>query len=97
MMRPSLALRLVLTLGLAAAGSTATSQPLSPAGPQLDARFRLAMEAAFGRADTNQDGQLSRQEAEHFPAIAARFDALDVDKNNQLSLTEFEAGYTASS
>ncbi len=88
-------LRLALSFGLAGLAAVVSAQGQAPA--QLDARFRLAMEAAFERADLNHDGRLSRQEAEHFPAIAARFDALDQDRDSQLSLAEFEAGYTASS
>jgi hypothetical protein len=87
------ALRTLAFAGLA----IVTSSQAQTVAPQLDARFRLAMEAAFSRADTDHDGRLSRQEAEHFPGIAARFDALDTNKDNQLSMVEFEAGYTASS
>lgn len=45
--------------------------------------------AAFQRADLNRDGQLSREEAEHLPSVAAQFEQWDLDGNGQLSLLEF--------
>jgi hypothetical protein len=56
------------------------------------ARERIAMEAAFARADVNNDGKLSRAEAAHLPAIEARFDELDTDHDGFLSIDEFIAG-----
>jgi EF hand len=97
MKRFQLSGRIAQHLALAGLVMVTSAQAQTAVAPQLDARFRLAMEAAFSRADTDHDGRLSRQEAEHFPAIAARFDALDVNRDNQLSMSEFEAGYTASS
>lgn len=51
-----------------------------------------AASAAFDRADTNKDGQLSPQEAAKLPAIGQRFKELDTDKNGMLSREEFEKG-----
>lgn len=48
--------------------------------------------AAFARADANQDGQLSPAEAASFPAIGNRFKELDRDRDGSLSLQEFQAG-----
>lgn len=45
--------------------------------------------AAFARADTNRDGQLSPQEAVMLPAISEKFEALDRNKDKFLSLEEF--------
>jgi len=56
------------------------------------ARERMAMEAAFARADTNGDGRLSRAEAVHLPAIEARFDELDTNHDGFLSVEEFIIG-----
>lgn len=60
----------------------------------LSAVEREAIEAAFARADTNSDGKLSRDEAQRFPEIAARFDELDTDRDGFLSLIEFSVGAT---
>lgn len=64
----------------------------SPAWAELSAVDRQAIEAAFARGDGNGDGQLSRDEAQRFPEIAARFDALDLDHDGFLSLVEFSVG-----
>jgi EF hand len=66
----------------------------TPASAELSAVDREAIEAAFARADTNGDGKLSREEAQRFPEIAARFDELDRDRDGFLSLIEFSVGAT---
>jgi EF hand len=47
------------------------------------------LDAAFKRADTNGDGHLSRQEAEHFPALVPHFDQIDGNHDHRLSPDEF--------
>ena len=47
------------------------------------------VEAAFQRADTSRDGQLSRQETERFPALAQRFEQVDSNGDHFLSPDEF--------
>ena len=47
------------------------------------------LDAAFNRADANHDGQLSRAEAEHFPAVAQRFEQIDGNRDGFLSREEF--------
>ena len=56
---------------------------------------RAAIEAAFGRADANKDGMLSKDEAVRLPAIAAKFAQLDLNKDGMLNPEEFAAGYSA--
>jgi phosphodiesterase/alkaline phosphatase D-like protein len=46
------------------------------------------VEAAFGRADANKDGKLDRQEAEHLPAVALRFEQIDTNHDSFISLAE---------
>jgi hypothetical protein len=58
---------------------------------KLTARDRAAIEAAFAKVDTNNDGKLSRDEAADFPEFALKFDALDRNKDGLLSLDEFAA------
>ena len=58
---------------------------------------RATIEAAFAKADANADGKLSKDEAVKLPAIAAKFDALDKNKDGALDLAEFAAGYSAAS
>ncbi len=65
-----------------------------PVCAEMSAVDREAIEAAFARADSNGDGKLSRDEAQRFPEIAARFDELDRDHDGVLSLIEFSVGAT---
>ena len=46
-------------------------------------------DAAFNRADTNRDGRLNREEAEHFPALSQRFDVIDANRDSFISREEF--------
>lgn len=44
---------------------------------------------AFERSDKNGDGKLSKEEAESLPAIAQRFEQIDVDKDGMISKAEY--------
>ncbi len=84
------------TLATACAGlATATlAQDKAPAAP-ADAKARMAVEAAFAKADANGDGKVSREEAAKVAAIGTKFDTLDKDKDGVLTLAEFSAGFSA--
>lgn len=83
------ACRAVLATSLAAFALAAAAQTPKPA---VSAE---AVAAAFKRADTNQDGKLSKEEAARLPAIAEKFDQLDTNHDGFLSLEEFAVGFAA--
>ncbi len=86
----------------AARAQTAPSSPASPTSPPSQMAPSTApsaavpqnrataqdVEAAFNRADANKDGKLDRQEAEHFPAVAQRFEQIDANRDTFISLAE---------
>ena len=76
----------LLTLGTAAA---LHAQPAPGAAIPANRATPQDLEAAFKRADVNQDGKLSRQEAERFPAVAQRFEQIDSNRDSFISLDEF--------
>jgi hypothetical protein len=74
------------------ASPTSPPSQMSPSGtpgavPQNRATAQ-DIEAAFNRADANKDGKLDRQEAEHFPAVAQRFEQIDTNRDTFISLAE---------
>lgn len=74
-----------------ASKSTAQSGSGFSVGPSSGG-VSTAAAAAFDKADSNKDGQLSAQEAATLPAISQRFKELDTDKNGSLSRAEFDKG-----
>jgi hypothetical protein len=96
---------LLAALVMGAAHSAQAQTPSSAASPAYSPPSQTAMsvtsvgippnkaphdlDAAFKRADTNRDGQLSRQEIEHFPALTHRFEQLDGNSDGALSPDEF--------
>mgnify|MGYP003941413039 CR=1 FL=1 len=99
---PGFELRSVLLIAALAAGAAgaarAQTAPASPNSPpsQMEAPAAVPqnrtttkdVEAAFSRADANKDGKLDRQEAEHLPAVAQRFDQIDTNHDSFISLAE---------
>ncbi len=81
------------TLATACTGFAAATLAQTAAAPAPDAKARMAVEAAFSKADANGDGKLSKDEAAKMPEISAKFEALDRDKDGALTLAEFAAGY----
>ena len=69
-------LLLALLLGTSATGIALAAEPASPS-PQRPAKL-----------DTNNDGYIDRSEAAAAPRLAARFDALDANKDGRLSREE---------
>jgi len=51
---------------------------------------REQLDLAFKRADTNADGQISREEAALLPGLSRRFDQLDTNKDGSISSAEFD-------
>lgn len=49
------------------------------------------LEAAFKKADTDNDGTLTKDEAKSMPRVAKNFDAIDTDKDGTVSLREIRA------
>lgn len=94
----------------AARAQTAPPSPASPTSPPSQMAPSAApstavpqnrttpkdVEAAFGRADTNKDGKLDRQEAEHLPAVAQRFEQIDANHDTFISLAELTKAATGS-
>lgn len=101
---------LMAALAVGAAGAaraqTAPPSPASPTSPPSQMAPSAAVpqnrttpkdvEAAFGRADANKDGKLDRQEAEHLPAVAQRFEQIDTNHDTFISLAELTKAATGS-
>ena len=49
------------------------------------------LEAAFKKADTDNDGTLTKDEAKSMPRVAKHFAAIDTDKDGTVSLDEIRA------
>ena len=88
------------TLTRSSIAAAAAAFALICGGPAIAAepmaKDKVAIEAAFAKADANADGKLSKEEAAMLPAVAAKFAELDKNKDGFLTLAEFAAGYTAS-
>lgn len=72
--------------------SARTTQQGSAASGAGAGQGRAGTAAPFERADINQDGKLSVQEAAQLPALVQRFHQLDADKDGSLSPAEFAKG-----
>jgi hypothetical protein len=85
--RSSLVAAVMAAMALSAVGQSKPAEPM--------AKDKVAIEAAFTKADANADGKLSKEEAAMVPAVGAKFAELDKNKDGFLSLAEFAAGYMA--
>jgi hypothetical protein len=61
------------------------------AAPTRAAPTAQDINAAFDRADINQDGKLTKQESARFPAVEQRFDQIDSNRDQAVSREEFMA------
>jgi Ca2+-binding EF-hand superfamily protein len=92
----SMLLLAALPVALAGAALGAFAQAdVSPIEQPMAARDKVLVEAAFTKADGSGDGKLTRDETSKIPALGTRFDALDKDKDERLSLEEFATGVIA--
>jgi Ca2+-binding EF-hand superfamily protein len=73
----------VLLLGVVASGRVA----------RADANERTAdrVERIFGKLDTNNDGRISREEANGGRRLAHHFDLIDADKDGYITRSELTA------
>lgn len=70
------------------------AQVRSPALEQpATAVDKSVVESAFTKADLNGDGKVSKEEAVRLPAIGAKFDQLDANRDGSLGLDEFAGGF----
>lgn len=85
--RSSVAAAVLAAFAMTAAAQSTTAEPA--------AKDKVAIEAAFAKADANGDGKISKDEASAVPAVGAKFAELDKNKDGFLTLAEFAAGLTA--
>jgi hypothetical protein len=85
----SVLLLAALTVGTALVARAQTSDLDAPAARAI--RVAQEIDAAFKRADANNDNRLNRQEAARFPVIEQHFDQIDTNKDQALSPEEFQA------
>lgn len=62
----------------------------APGGPRAE-RMQTELRKRFGSADTNVDGQLTRDEASKMPWVSKNFDAIDTTRKGSVTLAEIEA------
>ena len=86
---PSIGLNDPVAVSAAANRSVRPTDGLLQATPVTTRAGSRSADAAFNRADTNHDGRLDREEAEHFPALSQRFDVLDTNHDSFISREEF--------
>lgn len=60
-------------------------------GGQRAERMQTELRKRFGAADTNVDGQLTRDEASKMPWVSKNFDAIDTTRKGSVTLAEIEA------
>lgn len=66
----------------------ALATALAAPGVSFAQQHAAKLEAAFKKADKDNDGTLDKQEAKAMPKVAKHFDAIDADKDGTVSLDE---------
>lgn len=61
----------------------------APAGQRAE-RMQTELRKRFGAADTNVDGQLTREEAGKMPWVSKNFDAIDTTHKGSVTMAEIE-------
>jgi arsenate reductase-like glutaredoxin family protein len=69
----------------------ALSAMIATTGTALAEQHHAKLEAAFKKADKDNDGTLDKEEAKAMPRISKHFDAIDTDKSGTVDLKEVEA------
>ena len=70
--------------------STSGSSGASDSGRSAATGSSAVTPPMFKELDKNNDGQISQAEAKRSADISSRFSALDVDKNKQISVSEWQ-------
>ena len=76
---------------LAVTALLASAAVLAPALSAHAEEKGARLEAAFKKADKDNDGTLTKDEAKAMPHVAQNFDAIDTDKDGTVSLDEIRA------
>src|SRR4051794_12646725 len=79
----------MLKLTFLAASLAAVALVVAPCVARAEQHGKV--EAAFKKADKDNDGTLDKNEAKAMPRVAKNFDAIDADKDGTVSLDEIKA------
>ena len=82
----------MLKLTVLAASLTAAALVFAPSIARAE-HHDGKLEAAFKKADKDNDGTLDKEEAKSMPRVAKNFDAIDTDKDGTVSLDEIQCGH----
>ena len=80
----------MLKLTILAASVIAGAMAIAPSLARAD-QHEAKLEAAFKKADKDNDGTLDKDEAKAMPRVYRNFDRIDADKDGTVSLDEIKA------